>query len=683
MSVVAQAILGDAPDRFKALYQLMAALSRASTLEDLYEAALTSLLEATAADRAAILLFDDDGVLRFKAARGLSSEYQAAVTGHSPWPRGTLDAPTIAVPDVLSDHGLTAYRDALLQEGIRSLAFVPLALDTGVFGKFMLYYAAPHEFATDELEVANIIAAHLALATERKRAELQRARSDQLLQAIVDNSAAVIFLKDLQGRYLLVNKPYEELFDVTNAGVMGRTDFDIFPRETAERFQANDRAVLASGKPLAIEEYAPHADGMHSYISVKFPLIEPGGRVSGIAGVATDITERKQLENASRHLAAIVESSDDAIISKNLNGIVTSWNSGAERIFGYTAAEIIGTPISVLAAPDRVDEMPQILAKIRQGQRIQHYETRRRRKDGEIIDIALTVSPVRDAAGNIIGASKIARDITDRKRAEQERSSLLARERDARRTAELLNTVAPKLTAQLDLKKLVQEVTDVATIVGAEFGAFFHNVVHEGRASYELYTLSGVSREAFEGVPMPRNPDPFAPTFRRQAVVRCVDLTDDPRYRGDSPRHPREDMPKGRGPVRSYLAAPVVGRSGEVLGGLFFGHSAPGRFTEVHEAILAGIAAQAAIAMDNARLFERAQWVQTELTRSNEELRRANQDLEIFAYSASHDLQEPLRTISISAQIIQRNWGRRLEAGDTNFLQNILTASGVRQGHEN
>jgi PAS domain S-box-containing protein len=677
MSVVAQPALGGAPDRFKALYQLMAALSRASALEDLYEAALTSLLEATSADRAAILLFDDDGVVRFKAARGLSREYQAAVTGHSPWARGTLEVHTIAVSDVLSDQSLAAYRNVFLQEGIRALAFVPLALDAGVLGKFMLYYAAPHEFTEDELEVADIIAAHVALATDRKRAELQRVRSDQLLQAIVDNSATVIFLKDLRGRYLLVNKRYEELFDVAKAGVVGRTDFDIFPRETAERFQANDRAVLDSGKSLAIEEYAPHKDGIHSYISVKFPLIDPDGQVSGVGGVATDITERQQLENASRHLAAIVESSDDAIISKNLHGIVTSWNSGAERIFGYTAAEIIGTPISVLAAPDRVDEMPQILAKIRQGQRIQHYETRRRRKDGEIIDIALTVSPVRNAAGEIVGASKIARDITDRKRAERERSSLLARERDARRTAELLNTVAPKLTAQLDLKKLVQEVTDVATaLVGAESGSFFHNAdtVNEKGRSFTLDTLSGVA-QSLGGFPIPRNSDLFGSTFRGEGLVRCSDVTQDPRYGGNSPDRPRQAIPEEVLPIRSYLAAPVVARSGEVLGGLFFGHSAPGQFTEAHEAILAGIAAQAAIAMDNAYLFERAQWVQTELKRSNEELRRANQDLEIFAYSASHDLQEPLRTISISAQIIQRNWGKRLEGGDANFLQNILSAS--------
>jgi GAF domain-containing protein len=128
-------------------------------------------------------------------------------------------------------------------------------------------------------------------------------------------------------------------------------------------------------------------------------------------------------------------------------------------------------------------------------------------------------------------------------------------------------------------------------------------------------------------------------------------------------------------PVRSYLAAPVKARSGEVLGGLCLGHSEPGKFTETHEAIITGIAAQAAIAMDNARLFEQAEWAQAELRRSNEELRRANQDLEVFAYSASHDLQEPLRTISLSAQIIERDFGSGLEGDDSILLANILAAS--------
>ena len=394
---------------------------------------------------------------------------------------------------------------------------------------------------------------------------------------------------------------------------------------------------------------------------MKFPLQEPDKSVIGVCGIATDITDLNQLETASLHLAAIVESSDDAIISKDLNGIITSWNTGAQRLFGYTAAEVIGKPVSLLAPSERLNEMPDILSKIRQGKRVEHYETRRRRKDGQVIDVSLTVSPIRSMSGQIIGASKIARDITDRTRAEKERAELLAREHAARKIAEQLNRVGPRLAAQLDPDKLVQEVTDIATaLVGAEFGSFFRNVTNE---TGEL---------AFAGFPMPRNTDLFGPTFRGEGIVRSDDVTQDPRY-GEVAPH--DGMPKGPSPVRSYLAAPVRSRTGEVLGGLFFAHSLPGKFTGNEESILLGIASQAGIAMDNARLLQQAQWSQAELQRSNEELRRANQDLETFAYSASHDLQEPLRTITLCSELLQRSLGAELDDQNASFLITVRTAA--------
>ena len=540
--------------RLTTVYELLAALTHAKAVEDIYKAALDSLLTATAADRAAILTFDQDGVMRFQAWRDLSPEYREAVTGHTPWPKGTQNAQPIVIPDVLSDESLTAYRDLFVREQIRALAFIPLNLETGVSGKFMLYYAAAHECTQDELAVAQLIASHVALVLERKRADEALAQNEARLQTIVDNSATVIFLKDVQGRYLLVNRRFEDLFHVRKAEVIGKTDFDIFPAEIAARFQANDREVLASNEPLTMEEEAPHDDGMHTYLSNKVPIHNLDGEIAGVCGISTDITDRKKIEAASLLLAAIVESSEDAIVSKDLNGIITSWNKAAERTFGYTAEEAVGKPVAMLAAPERRDEMPEILNKIRRGERVEHYETLRCRKGGEVIHVSLTISPVRDASGRIIGASKIARDISDQKRVERERVLLLAREQEARKTAELLNRVGPMLAAELDTEKLVQSVTDIAKeLVGAEFGS-------------------------------------FAPTFQGEGVVRCEDVTRDPRYGKNAPHF---GMPEGHLPVRSYLASPLVLRSGEVLGGLFFGHSTPGKFTAQHEAILTGLVAQA------------------------------------------------------------------------------------------
>jgi PAS domain S-box-containing protein len=176
--------------------------------------------------------------------------------------------------------------------------------------------------------------------------------------------------------------------------------------------------------------------------------------------------------------------------------------------------------------------------------------------------------------------------------------------RDRARALETIDEVGRVLAAELDLGTLVQAITDAGTrLTEAQFGAFFYNVVNEKGETYSLYTISGVPREAFSKFPMPRNTAVFDPTFKGQGIVRSDDITKDPRY-GQSGAH--YGMPNGHLPVRSYLAAPVVSRTGEVIGGLFFGHAEASVFSTEHEGLLVGIARYAAIAVDNARLYERS-----------------------------------------------------------------------------
>jgi PAS domain S-box-containing protein len=356
---------------------------------------------------------------------------------------------------------------------------------------------------------------------------------------------------------------------------------------------------------------------------------------------------------AASWLSAIIESAEDAVISKTLEGIITSWNRGAERIFGYQAHEVCGKPVTILIPEDHLDEEPAILARLKAGERIEHYETVRQRKDGSLLEISLTVSPIRDSSGKIIGASKIARDISEQKFSQQAL-------REQNEIIETVNRVSPMLAGQLELDKLVQALTDAATeLSAARFGSFFYNVLNSDGESYMLYALSGVPLEAFAHFPMPRNTDIFAPTFNGEGTVLIDDVKQDPRYGKNSPYF---GMPEGHLPVTSYLAVPVIARSGEVYGGLFFGHPDKGVFTPRVARIIEGLAAQAAIAMDNARLYEAAQRARGEAERTaieNERLYRQAEESsrlkEEFLATISHELRTPLNAIL--------GWSRMLRLG--------------------
>jgi len=210
-------------------------------------------------------------------------------------------------------------------------------------------------------------------------------------------------------------------------------------------------------------------------------------------------------------------------------------------------------------------------------------------------------------------------DISDKRRAAEELS-------EESRTLETLNLVGSAIASQLDLERVVQMVTDAGVeLTGAQFGAFFYNVVDSKGESYTLYTISGVDRSAFEKFPMPRNTHVFGPTFRGEGVVRSDDITKDPRY-GKNP--PYYGKPKGHLPVVSYLAVPVTSRTGEVIGGLFFGHPDTGRFKQRHERLMEGIAAQAAIAIDNAQLYRAAQHEIEQRVKAEQALSALNETLE-------------------------------------------------------
>ncbi len=332
------------------------------------------------------------------------------------------------------------------------------------------------------------------------------------------------------------------------------------------------------------------------------------------------------------------------IAISELDGRLAETNRKFLSILGYQEGELTGRSAYEITHPEDVAGTRANAARLLAGEVPDYsYEKRYLRKDGSAVWTLTSVGLLKDSAGQPRQYVGVIEDISDRKNAEQ----ALAEES---RILEVLNQTGAAITAEVDLQALVQRVTDAATeLSGAKFGAFFYNVVGKDGESYQLYTLSGAPREAFEKFGMPRNTAVFAPTFRGQGVMRSDDITRDPRYGTMAPHH---GMPKGHLPVRSYLAVPVVSRDGSVIGGLLFGHPAPGVFSERDERLVVGVAGQAGIAIDNARLFEERKLLLEREREARTQAERMSAVKDEFLATLSHELRTPLGAILGWAQVI-------------------------------
>jgi len=255
--------------------------------------------------------------------------------------------------------------------------------------------------------------------TERERAEQALRAKEVELEQIVTQTPFMLTrcTRDLHYRY--VSNAYAKMLGLTPEDIAGKPIVEIVGEESLAKVRPNIERVLA-GETVSFEAVVPFENRNPRFLhGVYVPDKNARGDVVGWIASIIDITERKKMETAALRLAAVVQSSHDAIVAKDLNGIITDWNRSAERIFGYNAKEIVGKSILLLIPPKRQNEENEILRKIRSGQSIDHYETVRRRKDGKLINVSLTISPVKDASGKITGVSKIARDITKQKETEK------------------------------------------------------------------------------------------------------------------------------------------------------------------------------------------------------------------------------------------------------------------------
>ncbi len=388
-------------------------------------------------------------------------------------------------------------------------------------------------------------------------------------------------------------------------------------------------------------------------IGVFITLLNEGLHRARRRAEAAALESRRQETDLRRVQGEALESEERFRITAN-SAPVMIWMAGTDKLcdwFNQPWLDFTGRPLEAELGhgwgegvhPDDLDRCLGIYSEAFDARQEFRMEYRLRRHDGEYRWIFDHGVPLHSPGGEFSGYIGTCIDIHDRKRAEEDLRHLLEIQRLDRDELEAMNRIGRVLAAELDREKLVQALTDEATaILRAQFGSFFYNVIDAGQEAYVLYTLSGVPREAFAGFPMPRNTAVFGPTFRGEGIVRSDDITADPRYGRSAPYH---GMPKGHLPVRSYLAAPVISRSGEVLGGLFFGHSDVGVFTEREERVLGGLAVQAAIALDNSALFR-----QIEAARRQSEL--ANRTKDEFLATVSHELRTPLNAIMGWAQLL-------------------------------
>jgi two-component system cell cycle sensor histidine kinase/response regulator CckA len=252
-----------------------------------------------------------------------------------------------------------------------------------------------------------------------ERAEAKRIESESRVRLFIEHAPAALAMFDCEMRYLQASRRWRIDYGLGDRDLDGVSHYEIFP-EIPARWKDIHRRALA-GEVLGEEhDRFERADGSVQWIRWEArPWRDSEGMIGGIVIFADDVTERKQAADVRERLAAVVDSSEDAIIAKRLDGTINAWNSGAEKVFGYSHAEAIGKPIQMLLPPERAREEADILARIRRGESVEHFETVRIRKDGTRIDVSVTISPIRDITGAIVGASKVARDITDRKRAEE------------------------------------------------------------------------------------------------------------------------------------------------------------------------------------------------------------------------------------------------------------------------
>jgi PAS domain S-box-containing protein len=439
--------------------------------------------------------------------------------------------------------------------------------------------------------------------TEARRAREELERSEAHLRLAVEAGRMGSWEWDIQADRVHWSPQEERLYGLAEGTFEGTPDAyarRIHPDDRAASWQKVRDALAARAPTHHVLHRIVRPDGQVRWLDShgRFLYAEDGTPLR-LAGVSTDVTERLEAEASLRRseerFRALVDGTDQYIWTNSAEGEMTGEQPAWARLTGQTPEEYRGYGWAAALHPDDREHTVARWRHAVETRGLFEVEHRVRRADGEYGHFWVRGIPLLEPDGTVREWVGVHTDVTPLKAAEEAI-------REEAQLVETLQRIGAVVAAELDLDRIVQTVTDEATrLTGAQFGAFFYNVVNAKGEAYTLYTISGVPREAFSRFPMPRNTHVFAPTFHGEGVVRSDDITKDPRYGKNAPHH---GMPEGHLPVTSYLAVPVRSHGGEVVGGLFFGHERPGVFTARHEQLAEGIAGWAALAMDNARLFQ-------------------------------------------------------------------------------